>query len=183
MERTMINPSRSIITNVDNKNIFVGRWTSETQTVIYTHKLEVKRDFKVASQTVENKVYSVSQNIDGHICTCDGAHYHTAMWRAEAQEAGVAPKVCKHVRALINLGIFQEPPVGKKASWNTTYVYTTDDIGNLEMIDNKLCVSRSKTNGQIVEVVLVLPNCRYQTRESLRHGVERLTDLDKKVAG
>lgn len=177
MERTIVNPARSIITNAEGKAVFVGRWTTDFNKIVYTHKLEVKRGLKVASQTVENKVYTVSQNEDGHMCTCDAGHYHTAKWRYDAVEHGVAPMVCKHVRALIDLGIFQEPPVGKKAGWKTTFVYITDNMDNLEMIDGKLCVTRSKTHGEIVEVTLVLPNSNFQTRESLRHGSDRLTDL------
>ena len=150
----------AIFTNSTNKPSFVGVWTEKTTDYTFDYELQRIKGVKVASAS-SDEVYECTQHPHSHSCTCKGSRW-TSKWHKEAMENGTTPKTCKHVAALIAAGVFTAPPVKHDVGTVIKFMYETDNIADLQMIDGKLCVPVAKTGGKIVEVTCVLAQGQMQ---------------------
>lgn len=142
-------------TNSTTKPSFVGVWTDQTTDYTYEYELERIKNVRVASETTD-EVYTCTQHPHSHSCTCKDHQFRANKRFTEALAKGTSPKVCKHVQALIDVGVFVKPPIKYNIGTVTKFMYETDNIADLEKIDGKLCVPVSKTGGKIVEVTCVM---------------------------
>lgn len=148
-------------TNRGTQNVFIARWKATEDKIVYSYHMEKKYSIQIASQTVEGKVHYATQLEHKHICSCEDCTYRSEGWAKDAIETETPAHVCKHMQALIDAGVFQEPPTGRKVQIGSTKIYEATNMGDLEIIGGRLCVPLSVTGNQIVEVTLLLPRSTY----------------------